>query len=81
MHQARAQHLDVDAHSVHVRNAFVEVAHPPQDHAGALLDVGAHFIAHAGIGRQLGKDVVLGRQRIDLGYHHVSVDVDGAHRM
>ena len=35
MDQACAQHLDVDAHRVHLGDAVGDVAHPGQHHAGA----------------------------------------------
>ena len=76
MHQARAQHLNVDPHRVHRGDAVGEVAHPAEHHAGAVPDLLAHLLGDAGIAGQLGKDVVLGRHRIDLGHQDVRVHVD-----
>ena len=39
MHEARAQHLHVDAHGVHLGDAVVEVAHAAEHHAGAVPDL------------------------------------------
>ena len=78
MHEARAQHLHVDAHGVHLGDAIGDVAHPAEHQPGALLDLVAHLVGDARIGRQLGKDVVLGRHRVDFGHDDVGVKVDGA---
>ena len=77
MHQARAQHLDVDPHRIHLRKTLGEVAHPAEHQAGALLDLAAHLVGDTGIARQLGKDVVLRGDGIDLGHDDVGMDIDG----
>ena len=78
MHQACAQHLDVDPHRIHLGDALAEVAHPAKHGLRPVLDLTAHLVGDAGIGRKLGEDVVLGRLRVDFGHDDVGVDIDCA---
>ena len=78
MDEACAQHLHVHAHRVHFRDAVGDVAHPGQHRAGAALDLASHLVGDAGVGGQLGKNIVLGRDRIDLGHDDVGVEIDRA---
>ena len=81
MHQACAQHLDVDPHRIHLGDALAEVAHPAKHGLRPVLDLTAHLVGDAGIGRKLGEDVVLGRLRVDFGHDDVGVDIDARVRL
>ena len=76
MDEARAQHLDVDAHGIHPGDPVLDVAHPREHQAGAVLDALPHRVGDARVGGQFGEDVVLGGERIDLGHDDMSVHVD-----
>ena len=76
MHKACAQHLDVNSHRIHVADALRNVAHPREDGGGPFLDMASHLVSDAGIGGQLGKDVVLRGDRIDFRHDDVRVEVD-----
>jgi len=76
MDEACAQHLHVHAHRVHLCDALGDVAHPGQNCAGTALDLVSHFVGDPWVNRQFGKNIVLGRYRIDLGHDDVGVEID-----
>ncbi len=90
MHEACAQHLNVDAHCIHVDDLNVdahcihvddavgEIAHAGDHRGGAVSDAPSHLIGDAGVGGQLGKNIVLRRQGVDLGHDDVGVEIDCA---
>ena len=78
MDEACAQDLHVDAHRIHVDEALGEIAHAGEHRGGAGLDALSHVVGDAGIGGQLGKNIVLRRQRVDLGHDDMGVEIDCA---
>ena len=78
MDEACAEHLDVDAHRIHIADALGDVGHAREHRGGPALDAASHLVGDAGIGGQPEKDVVLSRHRVDLRHDDVGVEVDSA---